>query len=204
MVVRETQHQTSVLTNSIVDSFLFGMSLEQVNWNYLQRLLMGRLQINRTGNPGIGCIQPSLRAYAPSFAGFQAGKAVPRSGVIRSLPCCLANSRKSSVKIQHTTCRPRSRSSVLQQPSRYHPVKGSEEQVSSSPPRTLMLGCMGVATGCLRKTPSQRWLDGKIAVHSPLTRRKPTASADTTAKSNHEIARYQIRADLASRVEFRN
>ena len=80
MVVRETQHQTSVLTNSIVDSFLFGMSLEQVNWNYLQRLLMGRLQINRTGNPGIGCIQPSLRAYAPSFAGFQAGKAVPRSG----------------------------------------------------------------------------------------------------------------------------
>ena len=37
----------------------------------------------------------------------------------------------------HTVCKPWSFSSVLQQPSRYHPVKGSKEHSSRLSPRTF-------------------------------------------------------------------
>ena len=77
--------------------------------------------------------------------GTRPGKLCWGAGVMRSFPCERANSRKSSVKMQQTTWRPRSWLSVLQQPSRCQPVSGSIEQGSSSVPRTLMLGCMGSA-----------------------------------------------------------
>ena len=55
-------------------------------------------------------------------------------------PFDLAKLRKPSVTIQHTTCKPRSLLSVLQQPSRYQPVSGSFEHSCSSLPNTLTLG----------------------------------------------------------------
>ncbi len=42
-----------------------------------------------------------------------------------------------------TVCEPRSRASVLQQPSRYQPVMGSSEQLSSGRPKTLSDAFMG-------------------------------------------------------------
>ena len=74
--------------------------------------------------------------------GLSPGNPYCGTGVIKSLPCDLANNRKSSVKVQHTTCEPRSLASVLQHPSRYHPVIGSVEHGWSSVPLTLTLGCM--------------------------------------------------------------
>jgi len=62
----------------------------------------------------------------------------PDIGVLRSLPAPFENARKTSVMTTHTTCRPKSRLSVLQQPSRSHPVIGSVEHGSSLPPRTLI------------------------------------------------------------------
>ena len=59
---------------------------------------------------------------------------------MRSLPFDLAKLRNPSVTIQHTTCKPRSLLSVLQQPSRYQPVSGSFEHSWSSLPNTLTLG----------------------------------------------------------------
>ena len=59
---------------------------------------------------------------------------------MRSLPFDLAKLRKPSVTIQHTTCKPRSLLSVLQQPSRYQPVSGSFEHSCNSLPKTLILG----------------------------------------------------------------
>ena len=75
----------------------------------------------------------------------------------------LANWRKSSVKTQQTVWEPRSLSSVLQQPSLYHPVRGSSEQDSSLVPKTLTLGCMKRLNGgrpinaCSSDFPGQRW-----------------------------------------------
>ena len=74
--------------------------------------------------------------------GFNPGNEKCGAGVIKSFPCDLANSRKSCVTTQQTVCDPRSFSSVLQQPSRYQPVRGSVEHDLSSVPKTLIEGCM--------------------------------------------------------------
>ncbi len=75
---------------------------------------------------------------------FNPGKEKCGAGVMRSLPCCRAYSRKSSLTTQHTVCEPRSFSSVLQHPSRYQPVFGSFEHVCNSVPSTFIDGCMCV------------------------------------------------------------
>ena len=56
-----------------------------------------------------------------------------------NLFCCrlLPRCRSTSETTAHTVCEPRSRPSVLQQPSRNHPVKGSWEQLRSGRPSTL-------------------------------------------------------------------
>ena len=77
--------------------------------------------------------------------GFKPGNEKCGAGVIKSLPCDFANSRNSCVTTQHTVCDPRSFSSVLQQPSRYQPVRGSVEHDLSSVPNTLIEGCMVLA-----------------------------------------------------------
>ena len=74
--------------------------------------------------------------------GFSPGKPWFVIGVIKSFPFERAKLRKSSVTTQHTVCDPRSLESVLHLPSRYQPVIGSQEQVSSGFPRTFKLASM--------------------------------------------------------------
>ena len=62
--------------------------------------------------------------------------------MIRSLPCDLANCRKSSVRIAQTVCEPPSRESVLHQPSLNHPVSGSVEHFCNSVPLTFIESCI--------------------------------------------------------------
>ena len=69
--------------------------------------------------------------------GFSPGKLNCGIGVIKLLPCILANSRNSSVTIQQTVWEPLSISSVLQLPSLYQPVIGLQEHSPISWPRTF-------------------------------------------------------------------
>ena len=69
--------------------------------------------------------------------GFSPGKLNCGIGVIKSLPCILANSRNSSVTIQQTVWEPLSISSVLQLPSLYQPVIGLQEHSPISWPKTF-------------------------------------------------------------------
>ena len=62
----------------------------------------------------------------------------PGMEVLRSLPAPFENARKTSVMTTQATCRPKSRLSVLQQPSRSQPVIGSIEHGSSLFPRTFI------------------------------------------------------------------
>lgn len=59
------------------------------------------------------------------------GKPYCGAGVMRSFPDSLAKFRNSSVKLAQTVWRPKSRLSVLQHPSLYHPVRGLVEQLCS-------------------------------------------------------------------------
>ena len=61
----------------------------------------------------------------------------PEMGVTKSFPADLHHSRKSLFTFAQTVCNPLSLSSVLQQPSLYHPVKGLDEHNSKSPPKTF-------------------------------------------------------------------
>lgn len=69
--------------------------------------------------------------------GFSPGKLNWGIGVIKLLPCILANSRNSSVTIQQTVWEPLSISSVLQRPSLFQPVIGLHEHSPISWPRTF-------------------------------------------------------------------
>ena len=53
------------------------------------------------------------------------------------LEWCIHHSKNSFVTLAQTVCSPLSFSSVLQQPSRYQPVKGSREHSSNFSPRTF-------------------------------------------------------------------
>ena len=81
-------------------------------------------------------------------------------GVIRSLPWERANSRNPLETMQQTVCKPRSLRSVLQQPSLYHPVRGSAEQVCNSPPRTLNEGSNEANSGIWLINPWMRSFAG--------------------------------------------
>ena len=58
---------------------------------------------------------------------FKPGKPNSGWGVTKSFPADLHHSRKSLFTFAQTVCNPLSLSSVLQQPSLYHPVKGFDE-----------------------------------------------------------------------------
>ena len=124
--------------------------------NRTRLLTVGFQQIGITANAS-SCVHSKLTGQAtPSLAAssqvcahthqrspaFNPGKLNWGAGVIKSLPFERANWRKSSVTMQHTTCEPRSLASVLQQPSRNHPVIGSVEHGWSSVPLTFTLSCM--------------------------------------------------------------
>ena len=74
--------------------------------------------------------------------GFSPGKLKCGAGVIKSLPLDFANLRNSSVTIAQTVCDPLSFSSVLQDPSRYQPVRGLHEHSPMSCPNTFFCAAM--------------------------------------------------------------
>ena len=67
-------------------------------------------------------------------------------GVMRSLPFSRLNCKNGLVTIAQTRCLPRSLSSVLQQPSRKKPVRGSKEQGTRGSPRTFRATSLVMAT----------------------------------------------------------
>ncbi len=67
-------------------------------------------------------------------------------GVMRSFPLSRLNCRNGLETIAQTRCLPRSLSSVLQQPSRKKPVKGSKEQGTRGSPSTFRATSLVMAT----------------------------------------------------------
>ncbi len=94
-----------------------GVRLEVGEIDVLERRHVRRLEDHAARMADVECLLPAVGAHAPLIARTES-PANPYCGigVIRSLPCAVENSRKSSVTRQHTVCMPGSSPRFSQHP----------------------------------------------------------------------------------------